>query len=176
VHRSKSTGSLDRFDPSAASNRLRHRCPAVQHISAAIEATHKELDKDQTLGVQLDTRSPGKGQKLQLQIDGRLCIREDVRHPLRRRHADTQHTPEALQDMLNAYDAVLSAYGMVISQTKTKVMVYRPLEPVTRCQHTSHAPRIPPHKHQYNQLGPNGGRVTGDGGSGEGSSGSRSKQ
>jgi hypothetical protein len=62
------------------------------------------------------------------------------------------HTPEALQDMLNAYDAVLSAYGMVISQTKTKVMVYRPLEPVTRCQHHQR-PAYHHTKHQYNQLG-----------------------
>jgi hypothetical protein len=123
------------------------------YMGAAIEATHKELDKDQTLGVQLDTRSSGEGRNFSFKSMAG-CASEKMYDIL---YADDMqilaHTPEALQDMLNAYDAVLSAYGMVISQTKTKVMVYRPLEPVTRCSTTSHA-RIPPHMQpQINQLG-----------------------
>jgi hypothetical protein len=130
------------------------------YMGAAIEATHKELDKDQTLGVQLDTRSSGEGGRNFSFKSMAGCASEKMYDIL---YADDMqilaHTPEALQDMLNAYDAVLSAYGMVISQTKTKVMVYRPpgagntvpAPPATPPHTTAQAPIQP--------TGAHGGRV-----------------
>jgi hypothetical protein len=162
VHRSKSTGSLDRFDPSAASNKAPPSLPCCSTYVTGRDRGNAQRARQRSDTVQLDTRSSGKG------AETSASNRWQAVHPRRRiLYADDMqilaHTPEALQDMLNAYDAVLSAYGMVISQTKTKVMVYRPLEPVTRCQHH-------PAYHRTSTNTTNRGSwwVTDDGGSGEG--------
>jgi hypothetical protein len=151
VHRSKSTGSLDRFDLERGSQTGSAIAALFNiYMGAAIEATHKELDKDQTLGVQSTPDPSGKGRNFSFKSMAG-CASEKMYDIL---YADDMqilaHTPEALQDMLNAYDAVpVSLWdGNLTNEDESDGL--STLEPVTWCQHQPR-PRIPPHKHQYNQ-------------------------